>query len=156
MGTDKNIKLRIVTDIKIRGKKKMKFLLILLFCGVVIDLCAGRDGHHGHAHGHHGHDHGHHGHDHGHHHGHGHDHGHHHGHGHDHGHHDDVDEHGHYHDESRAAKFRYSKQANKVVEPVKQEEPRHKEEAPPPPKEETPPPVKEDPIEDPIEAPDHH
>merc|ERR1712080_336739 len=49
MGQIKNIKLHIVTDIKIRGKKKMKFLLILLFCGVVIDLCAGRDGHHGHA-----------------------------------------------------------------------------------------------------------
>ena len=73
----------------------------------------GKHGSHGHHHGHdHGHDHGHHGHDHGHH---GHDHGH---HGHDHGHHDDVDENEHFHDEQQAAKFRYSKQANKVEEPV--------------------------------------
>ena len=83
----------------------MKSIILLMILG----LCLAHD--HGHDHGHH---HGH-GHEHGHGHGHGHHHGHH--HGHDHG---GMDEHGHYHDEQQAAKFRYSKQANKEppAEPV--------------------------------------
>lgn len=100
----------------------MKFIILLIFCGIIIEQCVGKDhghhhghGHHGHDHGHHGHDHGHHGHDHGHH-----DHGHHHGHGH---HHEDADEHGHFHDENQAAKFRYSKQANKQAKKAHHEEP---------------------------------